>query len=51
MTATVLLALLGLAVGSFINLCCDRLPYGRSIVTPASHELNRGTEMTPLPWL
>jgi len=37
MTAIVLLALLGLAVGSFLNLCCDRLPHGRSIVTPASH--------------
>jgi len=37
MTATVLLAVLGLAVGSFLNLCCDRLPHGRSIVTPSSH--------------
>ncbi|MFQ5925559.1 MAG: prepilin peptidase [Dehalococcoidia bacterium] len=32
-----LFALLGLAVGSFLNLCIDRLPLGRSIISPPSH--------------
>jgi len=30
-------ALLGLAVGSFLNVCIDRLPGGESIVNPPSH--------------
>ncbi len=47
MTAIVLLALLGLAVGSFINLCCDRLPHGRSIITPASHCETCGRRLGP----
>ena len=34
---TLCLALLGLAVGSFLNLCIDRLPGGKSIVRPGSH--------------
>jgi len=34
---TVGFALLGLAVGSFLNLCIDRLPKGKSIVRPGSH--------------
>jgi leader peptidase (prepilin peptidase) / N-methyltransferase len=34
---TVGFALLGLAVGSFLNLCIDRLPQGKSIVRPGSH--------------
>ena len=29
--------LLGLAVGSFLNLCIDRLPQSKSIVRPSSH--------------
>lgn len=33
----VLFVLLGLAVGSFLNLCIDRLPLGKSIVSPPSH--------------
>ena len=33
----VLFALLGLAVGSFLNLCIDRLPLGKSIISPPSH--------------
>lgn len=37
MIAIPLFALLGLAVGSFLNLCCDRLPHRRSIITPPSH--------------
>ena len=32
-----LLALLGLAVGSFLNVCVYRLPRQRSVVCPASH--------------
>ena len=34
---TVGFALLGLAVGSFLNLCIDRLPKDKSIVRPGSH--------------
>lgn len=30
-------ALLGLAVGSFLNVCIDRLPRGKSILNPPSH--------------
>lgn len=33
----VVFALLGLTVGSFLNLCIDRLPLGKSIVSPPSH--------------
>ena len=32
-----LFALLGLAVGSFLNVCIDRLPQNESIVNPPSH--------------
>ena len=32
-----LFALLGLAVGSFLNVCIDRLPQNKSIVFPPSH--------------
>lgn len=35
--AIALFALLGLAVGSFLNLCIDRLPPGKSIISPPSH--------------
>jgi len=34
---TVLVVLLGLAVGSFLNVCIDRLPNGQSILRPRSH--------------
>ncbi len=34
---TVVFALLGTAVGSFLNVCIDRLPIGRSLVYPPSH--------------
>ena len=37
MTAIALFALLGLAVGSFLNVCCDRLPQRQSIIRPPSH--------------
>jgi leader peptidase (prepilin peptidase)/N-methyltransferase len=29
--------LVGLAVGSFLNVCIDRLPAGQSLLTPRSH--------------
>ncbi len=29
--------LFGLAVGSFLNVCIDRLPRGRSLLSPRSH--------------
>jgi len=41
MVMTILLAmifgLLGLAIGSFLNVCIDRLPAGKSLAFPASH--------------
>ena len=33
----ILFAILGLAVGSFLNVCIDRLPQNKSIVLPPSH--------------
>ncbi|MFZ5647962.1 MAG: prepilin peptidase [Bacillota bacterium] len=35
--AAILTAALGLAVGSFLNVCIYRIPAGKSIVTPPSH--------------
>jgi leader peptidase (prepilin peptidase) / N-methyltransferase len=32
-----LFAILGLVVGSFLNVCIDRLPRNKSIVFPPSH--------------
>ena len=37
MTITVTVFLVGLVVGSFLNVCIVRLPHGRSIATPPSH--------------
>lgn len=37
MAPGILFFLLGLVVGSFLNVCIDRLPTGRSIVTASSH--------------
>jgi leader peptidase (prepilin peptidase)/N-methyltransferase len=34
---TVIFTLLGIAVGSFLNVCIDRLPSGKSLVHPPSH--------------
>ena len=34
---SILFALLGMAVGSFLNVCIDRLPIGKSLVYPPSH--------------
>ena len=39
---TVFAALLGLAFGSFLNVCLSRWPEGESIVTPRSHCRNCG---------
>jgi len=33
----ILFFLLGLTVGSFLNVCIDRLPLGKSIISPPSH--------------
>jgi len=33
----VVFALLGIAIGSFLNVCIDRLPTGRSLANPPSH--------------
>jgi leader peptidase (prepilin peptidase)/N-methyltransferase len=33
----VIFVLLGMVVGSFLNVCCDRLPAGKSLVYPPSH--------------
>lgn len=40
-------SLLGLAVGSFLNLCIDRLPGGRSIISPSSHCEACGHRLAP----
>ncbi len=34
---TLIVVVFGLAVGSFLNVCIDRLPRGQSIVRPRSH--------------
>ncbi|MFC2007573.1 prepilin peptidase [Chloroflexota bacterium] len=36
-TLTVIFAVLGMAVGSFLNVCIDRLPVKKSLVYPPSH--------------
>src|SRR3972149_232215 len=33
----IIIALLGAAVGSFLNVCISRIPVGESLVFPASH--------------
>jgi leader peptidase (prepilin peptidase)/N-methyltransferase len=33
----VIFTLLGMAVASFLNVCCDRLPVGESLIYPPSH--------------
>ena len=34
---TLIVVVFGLALGSFINVCIDRLPHGQSILRPRSH--------------
>lgn len=41
------LALMGLAVGSFLNVLIDRLPQGRSLLRPPSHCESCGTRLAP----
>ncbi len=41
-------ALLGLAIGSFLNLCIDRLPRDGSIVSPGSHCDSCGRALGPV---
>lgn len=50
---TVVFALIGVAVGSFLNVCIDRLPSGRSIVSPPSqcdqcHRRLSATDLIPV---
>lgn len=45
MTAILLFALLGLAVGSFLNVCSDRLPRKQSILSPPSHCFSCGQKL------
>jgi len=42
-----LYALLGLAISSFLNVCIDRLPEGKSIVAPPSHCPYCGRRLAP----
>ncbi len=44
----VIFSFLGLAVGSFLNVCIDRLPAGESIVRHPSHCTSCGHLLTPL---
>jgi len=41
-------SLLGILIGSFLNLCIDRLPLGGSILTPPSHCPACQRQLTPL---
>ena len=44
---TLILFLLGISVGSFLNVVADRVPAGKSIVHPPSHCFNCGHELEP----
>ncbi len=44
----VLAGILGLAIGSFLNVCIDRLPQGRSIAAVPSHCESCGHRLTPV---
>ena len=44
---TLMVGLIGLAVGSFLNLCIDRLPAGESVMLPASHCRSCRTPLRP----
>lgn len=43
----IIYGLLGAAVGSFLNVCIDRLPAGQSLVTPPSHCPSCGYRLKP----
>ncbi len=44
---TLILFLLGVSVGSFLNVVADRVPAGKSIIRPPSHCFNCGHELEP----
>jgi len=44
---SVLLFILGLLIGSFLNLCIYRLPQNQSIITPPSHCMTCSTRLKP----
>ncbi|WP_425060707.1 Type 4 prepilin-like proteins leader peptide-processing enzyme [Sporomusa carbonis] len=44
---TLFIFILGLIIGSFLNVCIYRLPQGKSIVTPPSHCFACGTRLKP----
>lgn len=44
----IIFALLGAAVGSFLNVCVDRLPGGQSLLRPPSHCVACGRRLAPL---
>lgn len=44
----VFIFLLGLAIGSFLNVCIYRIPLGQSIANPPSHCFNCGTRLATL---
>ena len=44
---TFILFLLGISVGSFLNVVADRVPPGKSIISPPSHCFNCGHELEP----
>jgi len=45
---TAFFALLGLVVGSFLNVCIDRLPAGKSVISPPSKCDSCGRRLSPL---
>ena len=44
---TVMVGSIGLAVGSFLNVCIERLPAGESVLSPASHCRSCQTTLRP----
>jgi leader peptidase (prepilin peptidase)/N-methyltransferase len=44
----ILFGVIGLVVGSFLNVCIDRLPKGRSLIFPPSHCESCGRRLAPL---
>lgn len=45
--SSLLVFILGLVVGSFLNVCIHRLPRGESVVYPASHCAGCGAKLSP----
>ena len=45
---TLIVAVFGLVIGSFLNVCIFRIPEGRSIAAPPSSCANCGTQLKPL---